>query len=144
MDRGELSHAETPTRWRGHGLEAVEVAGESSALGEGQRGRATSHHLLHEPIDSGPDGPRGAGGEERADRQWRDGSRVQDHREATLVWFGDEMEGVGSGGRAKSVVLEPHDGKVGPVLVEDRPVGVSRDSVNHWRLQISCYINRRS
>src|SRR5512135_2777022 len=59
VDGRELSHAETRTRGRGHGPEAVEVAGESAVVGEGRRGRATSHHLLHEPIGSGTDGLRG-------------------------------------------------------------------------------------
>ena len=43
-----------------------------------------------------------------------------------------------------SLLLEPHDGKMGPVLVEDRPMGFPGGSVNHRRLQMLSYINRRS
>ena len=55
---------------------------------------------------------------------------MQGPGEAAAVRLGDEVEGAGSGGGAESAVLDIHDGALRPVLVEDRPVGVSRGRVN--------------
>ena len=139
-----LPRAETRTRGRGGDLEAVEVAGEGATVGEGTRGCAAGDHVFREPVEGGSDGLSGAGGQERTDRQRGHRSGLQGHRQATAVRFGDEVEGVGSGGGAESAVLELHGGAVGSVLGEDRPVGLPCGRVIRGLHPMYFNIKRRS